>query len=132
MKPSTTMARVVGQRMTALLLLVVSLLLPVTPLLQAGNTAAEVCQCCKRKGHDACRRSHAMPSSGPSWNASPDCARGCGQLVGLAFTAPFLSPGAVRVDGLLPQSAETFAASPVYRPTTSYAAWRYQRPPPLS
>jgi hypothetical protein len=125
------MARVAGQRLTALLLLVVSLLLPVAPLLQARGTAAEVCSCCRRKGNDACRRSHAMPASGPSWNASPDCARGCEQPVGLAFSAPFLAPQAVPAGSLLPHFAGLSAAIPVYRFTTSYAAWRYQRPPPL-
>jgi hypothetical protein len=125
------MARVAGQRLTALLLLVVSLLLPVAPLLQARGTTAERCQCCRLKGNDACRRSHTMPSSGPSWNASPDCARGCAQPLGLTFSAPLLARQAVQAVSLLPHFAGLSAAIPVYRFTTSYAAWRYQRPPPL-
>ena len=120
-----------SQRMTALLLLVVSLVLPVAPLLQAGSTATKVCQCCRRKCRDACRRSHAMPASGPGWNASPYCARGCGQPACLAFSPQFLSPGGVQAGGLLPQRGGLSAAIPVYRFFTSYAAWRYQRPPPL-
>jgi hypothetical protein len=131
MRPSATMARVAGQQLTALLLLAVSLLLPVTPLFQPRGAAAEVCSCCRRKGNEACRRSHAMPASGPSWNASPDCARGCEQPVSLAFSAPFLSPEAVEAGSLLPHFAGLSAAIPVYPFTTSYAAWRYQRPPPL-
>jgi hypothetical protein len=131
MRLSATMVRMAGQRLTALLLLVVSLLLPLAPLLQARGTAAEACSCCRRKGNDACRRSHAMPASRPSWNASPDCARGCEQPVGLASSAPFLSPEAVRAAGLLSRIVGVPAAIPSYRATPSYAAWRYQRPPPL-
>jgi len=122
---------VAGQRLTALLLLVVSLLRPVAPLLAASVSPAEVCQCCRRKGHDACRRSQAAPASGPSWNASPDCARGCRLPVGLACSALFLSPEPFRPAGELPQVDGMPSINPSYRFTTSYAAWRYQRPPPL-
>jgi len=132
MKISTSIARIAGQRLTALLLLVVSLLLPVAPLLAASvRSAAEVCQCCRRKGHDACRRLQAAPASGSSWNASPDCARGCGQPVGVASTTPFLSPETVQSTGVLPQIDGLPATIPPYRFSTAYAAWRYQRPPPL-
>ena len=131
MRANTTMARVAGQQFTALLLLIVSLLLPVSPLLQARGAAAEACSCCRRKGNEACRRSHAMAASGPSWNASPDCAGGCGPPMGLAFSAPFLSPETARAAGLLSRIAGLPASIPSYRASPSYAAWRYQRPPPL-
>src|ERR1700760_3673408 len=112
MRPSTTITRAAGQRMTALLLLVVSLLLPAAPLLQARGAATELCQCCRRKGHDACRRSHVMPASGPSWNASPDCARGCGQPLGVASSIPFLSPAPIQSVDVLPQIDRAPAAFP--------------------
>jgi hypothetical protein len=125
------MARVAGQRLTALLLLVVSLLLPSAPLLQAKAASAELCQCCRRKGNDACRRSHTTPASGPSWNASPDCMRGCALPVGLAFSTPFLAPYALRADGLPRYRYGSLAPIRVQRFAPSYIAWRYQRPPPL-
>ena len=121
----------IGQQLTALLL-VLSLLLPFASLLLASaGTLAEVCQCCRRRDHGACRRSHAGPWSGPSLNASPECENRCGQSGGVASSTLFFAPEFVQVAGTPPRNVGLRVSSPSNGVSRSYSAWLYQRPPPL-
>jgi hypothetical protein len=127
MRRGTATARVTGQRVIALLLLVSSLLLPMTPLLAAAGSSIEYSHaCCRRKGVRCCPKSSV--SSGRFWNAAPSCGSQCARLAGevpsiVAAVAPF--EGARR-----PALAESIAALYLADGASACPAWLYQRPPP--
>jgi hypothetical protein len=128
MRRGTATARVTGQRATALLLLVSSLLLPMTPLLVAAGSSTEYSHaCCRRKGVSCCPKSSAL--AGRFWNAAPTCGTHCAQPAGEA------SPMAAVVDpseaaAPFPIPAESTAALYLASATSACPAWLFQRPPP--
>jgi hypothetical protein len=132
MKRATGNAHLLSQRLTTLVLLVSSLL-PIASLLQAyASSRSDVCQYCRRKDH-LCRMSRTDPStSGPSWNAAWNCGSGCQQPVNLASSTPFVAPKTARTADVFPRAARSEVALDSYSAITSYSAWRYQRPPPLT
>src|SRR5260370_16598717 len=79
MSRRTTLAGVFGHKVTALLLLTSSLLLPIAPFLEASLGAfAESCQCCRQPGATKCsHKSHRGSAAGPSLNADMECGSGC-------------------------------------------------------
>lgn len=122
----------VGQRLTAALLLVSLLLVPIAPLLSApSDCCARVCACCRRKDHRNYGMSQVMPADGPAWDATPQCGCGCQQLLTFLSSFPSVTPrasGAVRLHPAMLQLAAEF---PPRRAQASLFAWRHQRPPPL-
>jgi hypothetical protein len=117
-----------AERPMALLLLVISLLLPLAPLLQARSAWTEVCRCCcQREAHDACRRSLERRTGGRCWEASFGCAREGRRLKAIICSAPFVAPELSRRDGLPVQSDGFSGKNPVNRKITFYAAGQYQR-----
>ena len=121
------------QRFTAALLLVSLLLIPIAPLLSASarDCSAQVCACCRRKGHHNCGMLHSLPMDGPAWNAVPQC--GCGWRQLLTFLSPFPST-TPKLSGAMPLSPAIFQPAGAFPPRCAQAsllAWRHQRPPPL-
>lgn len=127
------MAIASGQRLTALLLLVSLLLVPISPLLRAqSGSPSEVCQCCRRKDHKDCRMSHPPPTGGPSWDAAPDCGSGCRQQPATVVSILLsLEPQAAGAPRLRPRIVAFDLARHSHQANISPFAWRYQRPPPL-
>lgn len=120
--------------MTALLLLISSLLFPIAPLLEASvEAAARDCQCCQRLGAKCSRlkpHSHEMP--GPSRTASPQCGNRCGQPGTVAPARSLLAAQARRATEAAPEITESVVANAWHQVNSSYPRWLYQRPPPLS
>ena len=107
MRRGTATARVIGQRVTALMLLVLFVLLPVTPLFAAPGSSTERSHaCCRRKSAPCCPKSSA--SSGRFWNAAPSCGTHCAQPAGEASF--FLGAMAPSEAAPLPAPAESIAA----------------------
>jgi hypothetical protein len=129
MRRGTATARVIGQRVTALMLLVLSVLLPVTSLFAAPGSSTERSHaCCRRKGASCCPKFSV--SSGRFWNAPPSCGTHCAQSAGkpssmVAATAP--SEAAAP----FPAPAESTATLYLADAASACPAWQYQRPPPL-
>jgi hypothetical protein len=115
----------------ALLLLVSSLLLPVAPALEAAVQAltGDAHACCRRAGAACCHRARRDPAA-PAWTASRECGTQCAQAPGVTVSAlAFGASPAVSVPHI--ESSPGVPAN-VNRRSSSYSAYLYQRPPPLS
>src|SRR5215468_8446825 len=133
MRRGRATARLAGQRLIAVLLLVSSLLSPIAALLQAATEGfAEVCKCCRHTGtRCSCWHSRKETSRGPSWTAAKNCGDECGQAGGLITCTSFLAPPTALCAPLIPPRITVLGkASPSHRGNPSYFSWRYQRPPP--
>lgn len=132
MRRAWEIARRTGRGLTAVLLLVLCLPVPLANLLQASAAASpEVCQCCRRKGHHDCRKT-AGSSSEPSWSASPMCEYGCSHPGSLTSSGPLFAREGAGPAAQLPQIAVSLAALSSLRRAIYHSAWRFQRPPPLT
>ena len=132
MRRNITWRGAFGHKLTALLLLVLSLLLPVAPLLQASLASkAESCQCCRRTGATRySQKPHRHSTAGPSWNAAIECASGCAQRA----VVPSLSFLVVESDSTTaaqPAIADLIEASCLHRAHFWVSTSLHQRPPPL-
>jgi hypothetical protein len=132
MRRDQQLRSVFGHKLTALLLLLCSLLLPIVPLIGATvRSRAEACACCRRHGAIKCSHGSHDDSGTPSWQATMACASG-GAIRGVVPSPWFLVVGRQSAAGVLPAVTESITAFRSPWAKSAYSAYLYQRPPPLN
>ena len=129
MPPIAAASRALYRSGTALLVALVSFLLPLSPLLQGAIRSAGLHACCRRDAHPCCHKPPS-PDGGLFLSPAPECLNQCGQASSSRIAAPLLPGRARGAVAVLPLGSELNISLPGPFANHAVYAHLYQRPPP--